>query len=461
MSEDVRVRESFRGYKGSVSLAEAVQVSLPTRFGMFDAYAFEPPSGNVYVALVVGQIGDGADVVVRVHSECLTGDVLGSLRCDCGVQLHQSLRMLTAIGRGVLVYATGQEGRGIGLINKLRAYVEQDHGADTVDANRILGLPVDGRDYTESASVLRALGIRSVRLVTNNPRKVAGLAGAGIVVEEVIPLPTAAHYRNASYLATKSTRMDHLRPSGVPLATLGAPLDDAVDVLGLIGQVRPRARRPAVVLKYAQTLDGRIATASGDARWISGEQERTVSHALRAASDAVMVGVGTVLADDPQLTVRMVPGASPTRVVLDSTLRLPDDARVLDDDAPTVILTTARAEPAKRAALQARGVIVHVIAERDGRVDLDEALACLRQLGLQLVLVEGGAGVITALLRARAVDRLIAAIAPLVIGTGTSAVEHLDVDRIVEGIHLSNRMILPIGDDVLLAWDVEAVSPTT
>ena len=122
-------------------------------------------------------------------------------------------------------------------------------------------------------------------------------------------------------------------------------------MLALIDHIRPRDERPAVVLKYAQTVDGRIATASGDARWISGEEERTVSHALRAASDAVMVGVGTVLADDPQLTVRMVPGASPTRVVLDSALRVPDDARILDQDAPTVILTTERSCPSRRAEL--------------------------------------------------------------------------------------------------------------
>jgi len=444
-----------------VSTAAAVRVAIPTRFGNFDAYAFEPASGNVYVALVAGEIGDGTDVVVRVHSECLTGDVLGSLRCDCGVQLQQSLRMLTALGRGVLVYATGHEGRGIGLINKLRAYVEQDLGADTVDANHLLGLPIDGRDYHDAADVLKALGIRSVRLVTNNPRKTEGLVDAGIVVQEVIPLPTSAHHRNAGYLATKSVRMGHERPTGAPLPELGPEPGDAVDVFGLIGPLRPRLERPAVVLKYAQTMDGRIATASGDARWISGEEERTVSHALRAASDAVMVGVGTVLADDPQLTVRMVAGASPTRVILDTTLRVPDDARVLDDDAPTVILTTKRSEPARRRALRARGVVVQTVAERDGRVDLHDALAHLRQLGVELLLVEGGAGVITSLLRTRVVDRLITSISPLVIGSGTSAVGQLDIGRIADGIRLANRTILPIGDDVLLAWDVVDQPPAS
>jgi GTP cyclohydrolase II len=433
--------------------ADAVRVRIPTSFGVFEAHAFEQPTGFVYLALTMGDVGDGRDVMVRVHSECLTGDVLGSLRCDCGVQLRQSLRLLAAEGRGVLVYATGHEGRGIGLINKLRAYVAQDDGADTVDANHRLGLPVDGRDYGEAAAVLTALGVRSVRLITNNPQKVSGLRAAGIVVDDVIPLPTAAHHRNVGYLATKAARMDHVRPTGSPLV---AATDGVVDVAELIAHPTASPQRPAVIVKYAQTLDGRIATSSGDARWISGEPERTVSHALRAACDGVMVGVATVIADDPQLTVRMVPGASPTRVIVDSTLRLPTTARVLDDEASTIILTTERSSSSRRAELRARGVAVDVVAERDGRVDLDAALQQLRDRGMELLLVEGGAGVITSLLRARLVDRLIVAIAPLVIGAGTSAVDQLDITRIADGIHLRNRTVVPVGDDVLMAWDIDA-----
>ena len=134
---------------------EVVRVALPTPAGVFEAHAFEMPSGFVYVALVMGDVTDGSDVLVRLHSECLTGDALGSLRCDCGVQLRHSLRVIAAEQRGVFVYATGHEGRGIGLLNKLRAYLAQDLGADTVDANHDLGLPVDAREYGEAAAVLR------------------------------------------------------------------------------------------------------------------------------------------------------------------------------------------------------------------------------------------------------------------------------------------------------------------
>ena len=147
---------------GPVVTSEAVRVPLPTPYGVFDVHAFERASGHVYVAMVLGDVGDGDDVLVRLHSECLTGDALGSLRCDCGVQLRGPADD-PAEQRGVLVYATGHEGRGIGLVNKLRAYVAQDDGADTVDANVVLGLPVDSRDYTESAAVLAELGVRTAR----------------------------------------------------------------------------------------------------------------------------------------------------------------------------------------------------------------------------------------------------------------------------------------------------------
>src|SRR5438094_6270763 len=167
------------------------------------------------------------------------------------------------------------------------------------------------------------------------------------------------------------------------------------DIGALLGTVRPTQTKPYVVVKYAQTLDGRIATSSGDSRWSSGEEERRVSHALRASCDAVLVGVGTVLTDDPQLTVRMVPGASPIRVVLDSTLRTPDGARVLGGDAATTIVTTDASPVERREELPRRGVSVVVVPRGPHGVEPIAALEALRRAGVQSLLVEGGARVIT------------------------------------------------------------------
>jgi GTP cyclohydrolase II len=434
---------------------EVVRVPFPTPFGLFDAHAFVSSLEQVHLALVAGDVEDGEDVLTRLHSECLTGDALGSLRCDCGIQLRLALRAIAAEQRGVLVYATGHEGRGIGLLNKLRCYVEQDLGADTVDANLRLGLPVDARDYRHTAAVLSALGVRSVRLLTNNPAKVEGLRRAGTAVNQTVPLPTAPHARNLDYLHTKEERLGHLRPAGSMLTDAhGSGFTAAFDMSDIVGRVRPRDDRPYVVLKFAQTLDGRIATTTGDAKWISTEAERTLSHALRASCDCVLVGIGTVMQDDPQLTVRMVPGASPIRVILDSTARMPLTAQALGAEAATTVLTTDRSSDERRTALRRVGARVEIVESSADGVDLPAALDRLRRSGVRTMLVEGGARVITSMLAGGVVDRIIVAVSPLIIGAGTEAVRDLGVTRIADGIRLVNRSMHAVGDDVLLAWDV-------
>ncbi|HEX2112143.1 MAG TPA: GTP cyclohydrolase II [Gaiellaceae bacterium] len=436
-----------------MSLTEVATLPLGTSFGEFELRAFELPSGRVYLALVSGDLGDGRAVLTRLHSECLTGDALGSLRCDCGTQLREAARAIAAEGRGVLVYATGHEGRGIGLVNKLRAYMLQENGTDTIDANVRLGFPPDAREYDAAASCLALLGVRSVRLLTNNPSKVEALTRAGIVVVDVVPLQTSPHVRNVDYLRAKEARLGHVAPAGAPLAANG--LGEATNVTPLLGRSTAPAWRPFVVLKYAQTVDGRIATRSGDAKWISSEPERRISHALRAACDAVLVGVGTATIDDPQLTVRMVSGPSPLRVILDSTLRLPETARVLDHQAGTIVITTSRASDERRAALRARAIGVRVVEPGPRGVDLADALRTLRALGVRSLLVEGGARVITSFLAEKLVDRLVVGIAPAIIGTGIDAVGDLGVARVGESLRLTNRSVHVAGDDLLVAADVE------
>jgi riboflavin-specific deaminase-like protein len=223
----------------------------------------------------------------------------------------------------------------------------------------------------------------------------------------------------------------------------------------LLGDVRPRDDRPYVLVKYAQTIDGRIATRTGDSKWISGETERRISHALRAACDAVLVGSGTVRQDDPELTVRLVPGANPIRVVLDSTLSMVPTAKVAGDIATTVVFTTSAADPSRKEQLQALGVTVHeVTAGREG-VDLAAVLAHLCRSGVKSLMVEGGRRVITSLLAAGQVDRLVVSISPTVIGTGVEAVGDLGIGLVAEGVRLTNRVVCIADDDVLLGWDVE------
>ena len=207
----VSIADLIRFRRRTESLVTRVaQTRLPTEFGDFTAYGYRSHTDeSEHIALVVGDIGDGEDVLVRVHSECLTGDVFGSLRCDCGPQLHAALRRVTDEGRGVVLYIKGHEGRGIGLLHKLRAYTLQDAGRDTVDANLELGLPADARDYGTGAQILADLGIRSMRLLTNNPAKRAGLEGYGLTIRERVPLVISANDHNRAYLQAKVERMGH------------------------------------------------------------------------------------------------------------------------------------------------------------------------------------------------------------------------------------------------------------
>jgi 3,4-dihydroxy 2-butanone 4-phosphate synthase/GTP cyclohydrolase II len=196
------------------SLVERGAVTrMPTSQGEYTAFAYRSSIDGVeHVALVAGDITSDEPVLTRVHSECLTGDVFGSRRCDCGPQLEESLRRITREGRGVVVYLRGHEGRGIGLGAKLSAYGLQDSGRDTVDANLDLGLPIDSRDYNIAAQILRDLGVKSVLALTNNPAKVEGLKDGGVNVASRIPLYIPPNGHNIGYLRTKRDRMGHALP---------------------------------------------------------------------------------------------------------------------------------------------------------------------------------------------------------------------------------------------------------
>jgi 3,4-dihydroxy 2-butanone 4-phosphate synthase/GTP cyclohydrolase II len=204
----IRYRRRYESHVRRIAVTR-----LPTAEATFQVHAYrDVVTGAEHVALVLGNLTEGDPVLVRVHSECLTGDTFGSLRCDCGPQLQAAMTAVANEGRGVVLYMRGHEGRGIGLAHKLRAYELQDGGRDTVDANLDLGLPADARDYGTGAQILADLGVKSMRLMTNNPTKLAGLTGYGLHVVERVPMPVRPHPENIRYLRTKRDRMGHALP---------------------------------------------------------------------------------------------------------------------------------------------------------------------------------------------------------------------------------------------------------
>ncbi len=483
-----------------MTIQQAVHARIPTEAGEFKLYLYRNEyDDKEHLALVMGNVAQHDHPLVRVHSECFTGDVLGSLRCDCGPQLAQAMQLIANEGVGLIIYLR-QEGRGIGLLDKLRAYNLQDEGYDTVEANLMLGHRADARDYTMAALILRDLNVNSLRLLTNNPTKVEGLQELGLQVSAREPLVTAVHDENLSYLQTKVKRMRHLltldqvtsseaRQVEVKSVKMRHSLENehhsinsgdkhllngamkkrkSLDYLtnGTLPQLSSHLKQalqpetvsdtlPFVTLTYAQSLDGSIARRRGEPMALSGPQSLLMTHYLRANHDAILVGIGTVLADNPRLNVRLVTGKAPLPIILDSQLNFPLDARLLVCHQSVWIATTEQAPLSRQLALEALGVkILRLPANKRGQVCLHALLPMLRELGIQHLMVEGGANVITNFLATRLVNRLVLTIAPLLIG-GLRGVCQLDQTDSRSLPRLHNPPYEKLGDDLLLFGDVE------
>ncbi len=449
---------------------------LPTALGEFTVTVYRDRELKEHLAVRMGDL-DGPPPLVRIHSECLTGDVFGSVRCDCGEQLQAALHDISEEGRGLLLYLR-QEGRGIGLNNKIRAYALQDEGMDTVEANLHLGFPADLRTYAHAAAMMNDQGVYSVRLATNNPEKVKALEAFGVRVVERVRYNIPPRPENYAYLQTKASKMGHLLS---PLPTIASLAGEVLknhaagtnffetapepDNGGVVSRLHASLRQaeelrhpeavPSVTLSYAQSLDGAIAAEAGKPLQLSNPKSQALTHRLRSMHDAILVGINTLLSDDPRLTVRLVAGKNPQPVVLDSRLRSPLDARLFSPPCVgPIIATTEQASAVREKRLRAGGAeVVRLPSQPNGRVDLHMLLRHLYDLGIRSLMVEGGAGVITDFVACQLIDRMIITIAPQFVDPLTAVKPSLP--KTLGSGRLTNVQYESFSGDLVVYGDVE------
>lgn len=439
---------------------------IPTRHAEFNALAYrDQHTSEDHVVLVLGDVGDPAQEppLVRLHSECLTGDSLGSQRCDCRDQLDAAQAAIATEGRGIVVYLRGHEGRGIGLAAKLRAYELQDRGLDTLEANVALGLPVDAREYGAAVAILRELGVSSVRLLSNNPAKERGLREGGMPVRRV-GLRVPSRPENAGYLRAKRERMGHRGADSADhtwTELLSGRVPAAGDLPERYGPI-VRAGDHLVLAQLGQSLDGFIAARTGDACYVTGTEDRTHLHRLRALVDAVVVGVGTVAADDCRLTVRAVRGDNPVRVLLDPTARVPRGACLLaDPESPTLWLVADDTDVTAAGAVADHVEVVRLPRNgADGGFATWDVLAALASRGLGRVLVEGGGVTVSRFLAEGSLDRLFVTTAPVLVGDGVPGLRFEGRDKLADALRAPVRRFT-LGADSCVELDLATARSRT
>ncbi len=367
------------------SITLEAETSLPTEFGTFVVKIYRAPNGDTSTAIVSGKTEGCHDLPVRVHSACFTSEVLGSLKCDCKEQLDFALQYI-AKHDGVVLYLQ-QEGRGIGLGNKIRAYALQEQGHDTIEANTLLGLPVDARTYDEAADILRDLGVGSIRLMTNNPLKISALKDLGITVSGREPVTIRANEHSAGYLQTKREQMGHL-------LTLSSTIDPKNNRENLPEKPNKTSQRPLVHINFALSESGLTTTQNGSQTAISCQADWQRVHQLREKYAAVAVGAKTWLNDKPQLTSRSdrlgrKPQRQPDRVIFAGRHLCP----YTPVNRRTFIIGKSTTEQTEHSAL---------INAADH--DLTSPLRSLYNRRIDSLLVEGGLTLVRSFIRQQVAD---------------------------------------------------------
>ena len=356
------------------------ETQLPTEFGSFRFRVYKNADGAEIVAIATRGIEQEQNVAVRVHSACFTAEVISSLKCDCKQQLDYALGYIAQHG-GIVIYLP-QEGRGIGLSNKIRAYALQEDGHDTIEANHLLGLPIDGRRYDDAAAILRDLNIHSLRLITNNPGKLEAMRDFGFTVTERIPVPATPNRHSHGYLETKRARMGHMLNTSA--------ISNLDSVTGYAGTMN----RPFVHVNFAIDQYGRMNQKNGQAAELSCEEDWQRVHALRERYSAVVVGARTWTQDQPQLTVRKdrlgrAPQRQPDRVVFAGRTPCP----IKPDSRRSFVVGLA-----ENAGNE--GIHIHAIDR-----NLEKPLETLFNHSVDTLLVEGGMTLLESFMRQKMVDR--------------------------------------------------------
>lgn len=443
-SNDHRARA--KSQTASLSL-QRLKARIPVSGREFYVYLYQDFDNLEHLALVMGDVRGKQNVLVRIHSECLTGEAFNSQRCDCGEQLKQSIQMISDDSLGIIVYLR-QEGRGIGLAKKLQAYNLQDNGYDTVDANIALGHKPDERDFTIAASILKDLGVKSIKLISNNPGKFKPLIDSGIVINSRIPILPRLTPENTLYIKTKISRMNHK----IDFNGLSSSSPEREMILRyVVRKIRNHRyrNRPFITLSYAQSLDGCISKDKNKSMVLSDEESMILTHQIRSIHDAILVGIGTVLTDDPQLTVRKVQGKNPQPIILDTNLKLPPNAKLLKETNSPWIISGKDSDVKKQKILEDLGAKVFRLPVKNNNIDLHRLISKLVNENIGSVMVEGGAEIISSFMVDKLADFVVSTVTPTIIGRGVRPLEQVPI-KMDKMISLQNAKYVQIGKDLIV-----------